>query len=82
MKDASWNDCIENYSAIKKSPDKAKAKSLLETAKGRVDFISKAEITEKNSNYVFEGYYMSIMEVAHALANLQGYNIANHICLG
>ena len=82
MKEDSWNDCLENNSAIKRSPDIAKAKSLLETAKGRVEFTLKKELDENNANYIFEDYYSSIIEVIHALANLQGYNISNHICLG
>lgn len=82
MKESSWEDCIETNSSLKISPDKAKANSLIDTAKGRVAYLKTNRITEGNANYIFEGYYTSIMEILHALAFLKGYNISSHICLG
>ena len=80
MKESSWIDCIEGRSAVKVSPDKARAKSLIETANERINIIS--SINEKNCNFVFEDYYTSIMELLQSLIILNGYNITNHICLG
>ena len=81
MKEASWDDCIFSNSSIKISPDKEKAKSLIETANGRIEFSAK-ELTDKNANYVFEGQYSSILELLHALVLLEGYKVNNHVCLG
>ena len=81
MKEASWDDCVSSNSSIKITPDKEKAKSLVETADGRIDFSAK-ELNVKNANYVFEGYYSSILELLHALVLLEGYKVNNHVCLG
>ncbi|MEK6826543.1 MAG: hypothetical protein AABX90_02860 [Nanoarchaeota archaeon] len=45
MKEASWDDCIESNSALKVSPDKGRAKSLIETAEERISLVE--EINEK-----------------------------------
>jgi|SRR3989338_7421720 len=81
MKEASWDECLNYNSAIKITPDKEKAASLIETAEDRIEF-SLRELTEKNANYVFEGYYSSILEMLHAIVVLEGYKVNNHICLG
>jgi len=81
MKEASWQDCLQSYSALKISPDKEKAKSLKEIAIGRLEIISK-EVNGKNANYIFEDYYSSILEMLHALVVVEGYKVDNHICLG
>lgn len=39
-KDNDWQECIENFSSVSISSDKIKAKSLIETAKGRNEFLS------------------------------------------
>jgi len=81
MKEASWVDCLQTYSSRQVSPDKEKAKSLRETAEGRINIITK-EINEKNANYIFEDYYSSLLEMLHAIVILEGYKVENHICLG
>ncbi|MBI4177251.1 MAG: hypothetical protein HY516_02690 [Candidatus Aenigmarchaeota archaeon] len=80
MKESSWNDCIEENTAVKISPDKARAKSLVETAGERIKLIS--EVNDKNCNFVFEDYYTSIMEMLQAIVLSKGYKISNHVCLG
>ncbi|MBS3156301.1 hypothetical protein J4413_03655 [Candidatus Woesearchaeota archaeon] len=82
MKESSWKDCIESNSSISVSKDKAKAKSLIDTASGRNQFLSRNKIDENNANYIFEGYYSSLVELMHALVLLNGYKVGNHICLG
>lgn len=82
MKEDNWNECLENFSARKITPDKAKAKSLTETAFGRIELLTGVIINEKNANYIFEDYYSSILEILHSLAILDGFNISNHICIG
>lgn len=81
MKESSWSECLNYSSAIKVTPDKEKAESLVETARDRIKF-SLRKLSEKNANYVFEGYYSSILEMMHAIVVLDGYKISNHICLG
>lgn len=81
MKDKNWNDCLESENSVKITPDREKAKSLVETAEERIKSSVK-EINEKNANFVFEDYYSSIVEIIHSIALLEGYKISNHICLG
>ena len=81
MKESSWDECVNYNSSIKVTPDKEKSKSLIENAEERIDF-SARELTEKNANYIFEGYYSSILELLHALVLLEGYKVNNHVCLG
>lgn len=80
MKEASWVDCLESNSAVRVSPDKERAESLVETSGERIKLIK--EINEKNCNFVFEDYYTSVLELLQALVILSGYKIVNHICLG
>lgn len=79
FRESSWKDCLEN-SVVKISPDNKRAESLIETAEERLSLIK--DITEKNSNFVFEDYYTSILELLQALVLRAGYKISNHICLG
>ena len=80
MKEYSWDECIENNSAIGISEDRGRAKSLIETAEERIAII--ARINRKNCNFVFEDYYTSLLEMLQALVILNGYRVKNHICLG
>jgi uncharacterized protein (UPF0332 family) len=80
MKEASWNDCLENNSARKTSPDIKRAESLIETAGERIKLIK--EVNEKNCNFVFEDYYTSLLELMQATTFKKGLNILNHVCLG
>jgi len=81
MREASWGDCLDCNSAMNITPDKEKARSLVETAEERIRF-SIQEVDEKNANYVFESYYASILEFLHAVVLLAGYKVSNHLCLG
>lgn len=79
--ESSWKECLETCSSLRITPDKPKAKSLIETAKGRVQFLTEIEIKENNANYIYENYYSSVLEILHALLLLKGYKVGNHICL-
>lgn len=81
-KESTWDECIETGASLKSTPDKAKIKSLMDTASGRIEFLSETIIKESNANYIFENYYSSILELAHALVLWHGYKVSNHICLG
>ncbi len=82
MKETSWDDCILSNSSVKISPDKGKAKSLIDTARGRIKFLEMSKLEEENINYIFEGYYSSIVELIHSIVLLKSYKVSNHICLG
>ncbi|MEK6914116.1 MAG: hypothetical protein AABW83_00540 [Nanoarchaeota archaeon] len=79
-KSSSWKDCLENWDSIKITSDMEKAKSLIETAKGRIE-INK-DLNDKTANYIFEDYYSSILELIHAIILLDGYKVMNHVCIG
>ena len=72
MREFNWKDCLEENSAIKVNVDNGKSKSLIETAEGRINFLNKQETNEENVNYVFEGFYTSLLELIHALATKKG----------
>ncbi len=80
MREQNFQDCINEGSTKKQTPDKARANSLIVTAKERISLIK--EINEKNCNFVFEDYYISIMEILQAICFSKGLNVLNHICLG
>ncbi len=80
MKEASWKDCIENSFAIKVSPDKERAKSLIETAEERISLLT--GVNKRNCNFVFEDYYTTLLELLQAIVIQEGYKITNHVCLG
>ena len=81
-KESTWEDCINNSSSLRISPDKAKARSLIDTALGRNMYLEENQIKQSNANYIFEGYYTSLVEIVHALVLLAGYKVNNHFCLG
>jgi len=82
MKFNSWNECIEFNSALRITPDRAKSNSLVETAKSRSIFLKKVSLNEESANFIFEGYYSSLIELLHSIVILKGYNVDNHVCLG
>ena len=81
MSEKTWEECVESRNCFKITPDKEKAKSLLEIAEDRIANSIK-EINEKNVNFVFEDYYSSIVEILHAILFIEGFKVLNHICLG
>lgn len=81
-KESTWEECLESSVSLKVTPNKAKVMSLIDTATGRVQFLTETNIKESNANYIFESYYSSVLELMHALVLLHGYKVGNHICLG
>ena len=73
---------FDSTSSLKISHDPAKARSLVDTAKGRIEFLKSTSLAENNANYIFEGYYSSALEMLHALVLQEGYKVSNHLCLG
>ena len=81
-KESTWEECVESTSSLKISHDPAKARSLVDTAKGRINFLKSTSLAENSANYIFEGYYSSVLEILHALVLQEGYKVSNHLCLG
>lgn len=81
-KESTWEECIESNASLNISPDKAKAKSLIDVSLGRNEYLMESDVKENNVNYIFEGYYSSALEMLHAMLLLRGYKVTNHICLG
>jgi hypothetical protein len=81
-RESSWNDCLDCKSSIAVTPDKLKANSLIETSKSRVLYLNGLDLNETSANFIFEGYYVSIVELLHALTLRNGFKVSNHICLG
>ncbi|MFH1770180.1 MAG: hypothetical protein ABH828_01345 [archaeon] len=82
MKESSWKDCLESNASIIISPDKAKANSLMKTSLGRIKFLKSIKLNKENINYVFEGYYTSVLELIHTLVIHEGFKVQTHLCLG
>ncbi|MFH0870545.1 MAG: hypothetical protein V1866_05825 [archaeon] len=82
MKESSWFECVDNSICIKVSADPLRARSLIETAKARLNHTKKSRIDEENANFIFEDYYSSALEMLHALLFLNGFKADNHICSG
>ena len=82
MKEGSWEDCVESVISVKVSPDRARAKSLVETAKARIEFVKNIAVKEENANFIFEAYYSSALETLHAVLLLDGFKVDNHVCAG
>lgn len=82
MREYSWSDCLDSGNSLKITTNKEKAASLVETAEGRVRFLEGQKITEQGTNYLFEGFYTSIIELLQAILSKNGYRVINHICLG
>ncbi|MFT4312045.1 MAG: hypothetical protein ACMXYF_02350, partial [Candidatus Woesearchaeota archaeon] len=55
--------------------------NLEKTASNRISFLETNK-DERFLNYVFEGYYSSLIELLHAKLLLDGFKVENHICIG
>ncbi len=82
MSKKTWEDCLSEGDVRNVSKDSKKSESLKRTAEGRIKFFENQQINETNANYIFEGYYTSIVELLHSFIILQGYNVSNHLCIG
>lgn len=77
-----WRECIQHGEVFRIQVDPDKARGLQETAINRLNFLESLEVKTDSVNFLFEGYYASLIEVVHALAIFQGYKIMNHECSG
>jgi len=77
-----WEECLIENAVITSSVNNQKVKSLIKVSKGRIKYLDKQELIESDINYIFEGYYTSILELLHAITINKGFKVKNHICLG
>lgn len=62
----------------KKKVDEARAESLVESAKERLEFVKTINFEEKNSKYIAENVYDVIRELIEAKLCLEGYKSYSH----
>ena len=77
-----WEECLIENAVVTKSIDNQKVKSLIKVSYGRIEYLNKQELLESDINYIFEGYYTSILELLHSITIYKGFKVKNHICLG
>jgi len=64
---------------VKKQPiDKNLAKSLVDQALRRLDYVNKIEINEINRDFILEDYYEVMRTLADAVLALNGYKSYSH----
>ena len=76
-----WSKCIEEGDALKVSPDRERALSLVKIADKRLRFYAGIKTDEASKNFVFEAVYTCAVEVLHAVLIAKGYKVLNHKCL-
>lgn len=82
MNKGSWEDCLSEGDVKKVNKDIKKSEALKRTAEKRIKFFESQQLNEDNANYIFEGYYTSIIELIHSIMIKQSYNVLNHLCIG
>ena len=76
---------IENFGyylrknmAKKESPDPVEARSLLEKALLRLEYIEKNRINEKSATFIFEDIYDCLREASQSVMSKKGYKPYSH----
>lgn len=62
----------------RKSVDREEAKSLIEKAAKRLEYLKQQEINENNTTFIFEDIYEAVREAIQALMSLKGYKPYSH----
>lgn len=74
-----WEECRKrNVKEIK--PNEERAKSLLDTAERRLEFIRKSR-SKGGSEFITENYYETAKELITSLMFTKGFKSYSHICL-
>ena len=81
-RERNWKDCLLSKKARKTNKDILRSRFLKRTSIERTNFLQNIKATEEGINFIFEGYYTSIIELMQSITLLEGYNIINHLCLG
>ena len=72
---------LDEHLARKVAVDCEEAKSLMNKATLRLDYIKKQEINEDTSSFIFEDIYETLREAAQSLMSLKGYKPYSHEAL-
>ena len=72
---------LDEHLARKVAVDLEEAKSLMNKATLRLDYIKKQEINEDTSSFIFEDIYETLREAAQSLMSLKGYKPYSHEAL-
>jgi len=72
---------IDEHLVKKGMPDKAMARSLINKALSRLDYIEKQVITKETASFVFEDIYEALREAGQALMALRGFKPYSHEAL-
>jgi len=67
---------LDDRLARKVEVDREEAKSLMNKAVLRLDYIKKQEINEDTSSFIFEDIYETLREASQSLMSLKGYWLA------
>ncbi len=72
---------LDERLARKVEVDREEAKSLMNKAVLRLDYIKKQEINEDTSSFIFEDIYETLREASQSLMSLKGYKPYSHEAL-
>ncbi len=72
---------LDAHLAKKVEVDSEEAKSLMNKAVLRLDYIKKQEINEDTSSFIFEDIYETLREASQSLMSLKGYKPYSHEAL-
>jgi len=72
---------LNEHLVRKVAVDREEAKSLMNKAILRVDYIKKQEINEDTSSFIFEDIYETLREASQSLMSLKGYKPYSHEAL-
>ena len=74
----SFDSFKEEGKVKEKTPNPEQAKSLIEKAEKRLNYVKDREITEENADLILEDSYEAIREAIDAFLTLDGYKSYNH----
>ena len=72
---------LDEHLARKVKVDTEEAKSLINRAVLRLDYVKKQEINEDTSPFIFEDIYETLREASQSLMSLKGYKPYSHEAL-
>jgi len=69
---------LEENLVKKVKPNKEEAKSLMDSAIKRLEFIKKQEIDDSTAKFIFEDVYETLREASQSLMSIKGYKPYSH----
>ena len=72
---------LENEQVVAKSKDLEGAKSLINKARKRIEYIRAQILTEENADFLFEDIYECLREAIQSLMSKDGYKPYSHTVL-